>query len=378
MFLTPYVRQQFFDSNGDPLSSGKVYTYLAGTTTPASTYTDANGGTPNANPVILDSAGVAAIWIGAEALKFVIKTSADVTVQTIDNITASPITTRGDLIIGGVSGVMKRLAKGTEGYVLQMGANEPEWAAKPDLRLSAAKTTNYTLLLSDDFVRFDATSGALTATFPSATTSTNKVLIVKKTDSSFNAVTLSGTGMTTNYLMTVGETAAYVSDGTNWVQLWRKTNTDRIAYTPVLSATGGGSPAFASSPVTNICTWQREGNDIVINLDYYHTSNGGAVAGTDVIQFSIPNSTSWTIDSSKKAIPSSNVLKTSVCGSASYSGTTSAQSQGVAFVSTNNKIFITGGNETTSGAFASTTQPLTDAVVQVSFTARVPITNFSA
>jgi hypothetical protein len=78
---------QFFDDNGDPLSGGKIYTYAAGTTTPKATYTAADGLTPNANPVILDAAGRAAIWISG-SYKIVVKTSADVTISTTDNITS--------------------------------------------------------------------------------------------------------------------------------------------------------------------------------------------------------------------------------------------------------------------------------------------------
>ena len=83
--LSPRV--QYFDANGDPLASGKIYTYEAGTSTPKATYTDAAGGTPNANPVILDSAGRATIW-GTGAYKIVVKDSADATLYTDDNYTA--------------------------------------------------------------------------------------------------------------------------------------------------------------------------------------------------------------------------------------------------------------------------------------------------
>lgn len=56
--LSPiWVGQQFFSSAGNVLSGGKIQQYLAGTTTPQSTFTDNTGGTPNANPIILDSAG---------------------------------------------------------------------------------------------------------------------------------------------------------------------------------------------------------------------------------------------------------------------------------------------------------------------------------
>jgi hypothetical protein len=93
--LAPYVFWQECDNNGDPLASGKVYTYSAGTTTPKATYTDSTGGTPNANPVILDSAGRAQIWLGDGGYKFVIKDSNDVTIATRDNIGGTVSTAYG-------------------------------------------------------------------------------------------------------------------------------------------------------------------------------------------------------------------------------------------------------------------------------------------
>lgn len=83
---------QFFDNNGVPLSGGLIYTYDAGTTTPASTYTSSTGATNNTNPIVLDSAGRTPdqIWLTAgAAYKFILKTSAGVTIKTDDNIYAS-------------------------------------------------------------------------------------------------------------------------------------------------------------------------------------------------------------------------------------------------------------------------------------------------
>lgn len=80
---------QFSDNNGQPLSGGKLYTYLAGTTTPATTYTSSAGNTANANPIVLDSAGrtPAQVWLTENVTyKFVIKTSDDVLIGTYDNI----------------------------------------------------------------------------------------------------------------------------------------------------------------------------------------------------------------------------------------------------------------------------------------------------
>jgi len=85
--LTPTPKQQFFDANGDPLVAGKVYTYAGGTTTPIATYTDQTGATANTNPIILDSRGMANIWLQPTiAYKFLITDENDVTQYTTDNI----------------------------------------------------------------------------------------------------------------------------------------------------------------------------------------------------------------------------------------------------------------------------------------------------
>lgn len=84
------VAAQFFDNNGVILSGGKIYTYTAGTTTNATTYTSATGGTAHSNPIILDSAGrvpSGEIWLtDGLQYKFVIKNSNDVLIGTYDNI----------------------------------------------------------------------------------------------------------------------------------------------------------------------------------------------------------------------------------------------------------------------------------------------------
>lgn len=88
-FLSPIGNDQQVDTNGNPLSGGKIYTYLAGTSTPATTYTSNLGTVAQANPVVLNSLGRPAspIWMeGDIALKFVITNSADVVQATFDNI----------------------------------------------------------------------------------------------------------------------------------------------------------------------------------------------------------------------------------------------------------------------------------------------------
>jgi hypothetical protein len=84
--LTPTPKQQIYGSDGAPLVGGKIYTYAAGTTTPLATFTDSGGGTTNTNPIILNSLGQANIWLGTSSYKFMVYTSADVLLYTVDNI----------------------------------------------------------------------------------------------------------------------------------------------------------------------------------------------------------------------------------------------------------------------------------------------------
>lgn len=79
-------------TSGGPLNGGKVYTYLAGTTTLTNTYADAERVTTNTNPVILDARGEANIFLDpAVNYKFVIQDSTGASVYTQDNISGNQI-----------------------------------------------------------------------------------------------------------------------------------------------------------------------------------------------------------------------------------------------------------------------------------------------
>jgi hypothetical protein len=81
---------QFFNNDGTVLSGGKLYTYSAGTTTPAVTFTTVAGNIQHSNPIVLNSAGrvpSGEVWLtNGLAYKFVLKDSADVLIATYDNI----------------------------------------------------------------------------------------------------------------------------------------------------------------------------------------------------------------------------------------------------------------------------------------------------
>ena len=74
------------NDTGKPLAFGKVYTYQAGTNTPKATFTSETGATENANPVILNGAGYADIYLDG-SYKVVVKDADDVKVWTADPVT---------------------------------------------------------------------------------------------------------------------------------------------------------------------------------------------------------------------------------------------------------------------------------------------------
>lgn len=96
-FLAPLINEQQLDVNGKPLAGGKIWVYLAGTSTPATTYSDKAGLVPNTNPIVLNSLGVnvqGSVWLtGGSAYKFVITDSLGTLQRTIDDVSGVNDTT---------------------------------------------------------------------------------------------------------------------------------------------------------------------------------------------------------------------------------------------------------------------------------------------
>lgn len=98
--LMPQPKIQFIDANGAPYSGGLLYTAETGTVagpgqvSPKETYTDSTAAVANANPVVLDSAGRAAVWLSG-FYSIALYTSAGVLVYTADNVSSMSSTSFG-------------------------------------------------------------------------------------------------------------------------------------------------------------------------------------------------------------------------------------------------------------------------------------------
>lgn len=330
----PVIRQRFFDNNGEPLAGGKVYTYEAGTTTPRSTKKDKAGVEDNTNPIILDSAGYCDIWLQTGSYKFVLKDASDATIWTQDNIQSlsdilndegalavnnnlsdledvtEALTNLGLQNVDNTSDLNKPISTATQaaldakvGHSTLTASRVPVTGSGNTISSSpvtstelgylagvtssiqtqlnslggnlsvTSKTANYTATTSDDVILCDASGGAFTITFYSASGNTGKQIRIKKTDSSFNAVTLSGP---TSSLNTQGESVVYVSDGTNWQLISRAIPSIRTSYTPTVVGAGTVSD--------NVAYYDRRGTNLVVNAHFTAGTPSGSTA-----TFSLPS-----------------------------------------------------------------------------------------
>lgn len=88
--LAPQPVFQAFAPNGGFLVGGKLFTYIAGTTTPQATYIDATLTTQNTNPVILNAMGQAPVWLNPLlAYKFILTDSVGNVYWTADSINST-------------------------------------------------------------------------------------------------------------------------------------------------------------------------------------------------------------------------------------------------------------------------------------------------
>jgi hypothetical protein len=145
--VTPFFRQQFFSDTGAIAAGYKLCAYQAGTSTPLNTYTDQGGGTPNANPVILDSTGSGNIWLLNRAYKLVLRQpgtdntcSTGTIVKTVDNVapfyrysgTAAPVSgtyQTGDFVWNSAPVSTIGSASAVLGWTCTAGGTPGTWVA---------------------------------------------------------------------------------------------------------------------------------------------------------------------------------------------------------------------------------------------------------
>lgn len=163
-----------------------------------------------------------------------------------------------------------------------------------------SKTAAYTVLSTDDIITCNANSAAFTLTLFPVSGNAGKLLTFKKTDSTFNAVTIDANasetieGALTFTLNTQNEVLVLYCDGANWLIKDRVIPNIEVAYTPTFLNTTNFTVTKA--------TWARRGDKVKCTgfLTWTGTGSGGT--------FTITPPSGLTIDSAKVTFNGSNMF----------------------------------------------------------------------
>lgn len=161
--------------------------------------------------------------------------------------------------------------------------------------LTSSKTANYTATSDDDFIPCNATSAGFTITLPPAATVSGRELTIKKTDASFNIVTIDANGSETidgaltRRLCTQNETIILTCDGSNWYIKSRDIPSIWTTYTPTLTHDSGGI-----TNITNTARYRRIGDSIEVMYSGLFSAASAAFSG---LYLSVPSG--LTIDLAK-------------------------------------------------------------------------------
>lgn len=263
--VAPSGVHQFFDDSGDPLAAGKLYTYAAGTSTPQATYTDYTGGVACANPIVLDSAGRATFFLTVgQAYKFVLKTSADSTVWTVDGINYSgasgQIYSAGDGSVGAPAyGFVNdpdcgwyRIGSDTIG-VATAGAEAARIDGSQNVGIGVSPTTKLDVNGTAKFRgATTVTTGGLTVSAGGLTVSASGAAITGTTTIAGNT-TISGGNFATRGFSDSATAAAFKIDGDG---VWTNVGTTQ--------------PAFAAYRATS---QQTSGTTLIFNTEQFDTGS---------------------------------------------------------------------------------------------------------
>lgn len=204
---------QFFDNSGEVLGGGLLYTYEPGTTTPKTTYTNENLSTPNTNPIVLSSAGRCTIFTAeASEYKYILKTSAGVTLRTEDEVKA-PVGTQagiGALLYPRTSGEIAAVVTPTNywhppGHVYRYGTNTTpgttDMTAAINTAADVCREGNYVLCLPPEvcFV-----SSSLDFSSIRVVGSKDTAISIQASAAQFNVITSAGNSTFENFTVDGG------------------------------------------------------------------------------------------------------------------------------------------------------------------------------
>lgn len=261
--LLPPIRTRFYDSDGQPLVGGKVYSYTSGTTTPKNTYTTYGMGAANTNPTILDSNGEATFWLDG-SYKIRVTDSDDNILYEEDNV--RDLTSSQSFASPTITGTPT------------FTSTAVTWSGNPTH--SGNHTFSGNVTVNGNTAVGNASTDTLTIAPNAVTWSNNPTHSGNHTFS--GTVSLSNTAFTNGYITATEDGRLYgnaLHDNANAV----------TGTTNQYIASGKHTPTFTS--VTNIAStsnqtgcmkWTRVGNVVSASVDFVATPTAAAATLSEV------------------------------------------------------------------------------------------------
>lgn len=160
--LLPSPILQFSDANGAPYAGGSILTFIPGTTTPVTTWSESTGTAANTNPIVLNAAGECTIYASG-IVRMVLRDASGNTVfdqpsNTLVSVAMAPVCIAPDIATAqallGITNSTAALATLTTGLSTETAAR---------VAADATLTTN----LAAEISRAEAAEAVLTADFAS-------------------------------------------------------------------------------------------------------------------------------------------------------------------------------------------------------------------
>ena len=242
--LMPTIKQQYNDVNGNPLTGGLLYSYIAGTTIPTDTYTNLSGLTANTNPIVLDARGEADVWLSsAFSYKFKLAFSDGTEIWTVDNVN---VTSSG----GGSS--TDELVKVNSGDLVGGYLSD---------KLIAAAGVTLTLVDTAGVITMEASFNGVTAPYINSTSGLTATTINAAIDEVDAQVDTNVTNIATN-TTNIATNASDIATNTTGIS----TNTTNIATNASNIATNtSGIATNTSNIATNTTNIATNTTDIATN-----------------------------------------------------------------------------------------------------------------
>ncbi len=248
--LTPSPKFHVDDELGNPAVGWKLYSYLAGTSTPKATYPLYTLGAANPNPTILDARGEATIFLDGN-YKLVLKDENDATIWTVDDV--RDITSSATFSGATLSGT------------LTITSTNVTWSGNPTHSGNHTFTNNVTIKGNTSIG--DANTDTLTVA-PNAVTWTSNP--THSGTHTFGTLNVSGTltASAVAPVLTFGATFGNTARSGATVLDWYEEGTINLT---IVGSTVAGTATYA----TRDFNWTRIGNRLFFNANLEYSSFTG-------------------------------------------------------------------------------------------------------